>query len=74
MSAMLALEAAPIQRAAGWAPPASDTEDVVELALVLPRWQVEELAAAARQRGLTAGQAIRRLIRGFCADQQRSDR
>jgi len=72
MSAMLAMEAAAIERPAGWA--ADDAEDVVELALVLPRWQVEELAAAARQRGLTAGQAIRRLIRGFCADQQQADR
>ena len=43
--------------------------DLVELALVLPRWQVEALAAAARGRGMTAGQAIRRLIRGFCAGQ-----
>ena len=44
-------------------------DELVELALVLPRWQVEALAAAARGRGLTAGQALRRLIREFCADQ-----
>jgi hypothetical protein len=43
--------------------------DLVELALVLPRWQVDALAAAARCDGLTAGQALRRLIRGYCADQ-----
>jgi hypothetical protein len=74
MSAMLTLEAAPVERISGLAATADDTEDVVELALVLPRWQVEALAAAARQRGLTAGQAIRRLIRGFCADHQWADR
>lgn len=45
--------------------PADD--DLVELALVLPRWQVDALAAAARGRGLTAGQALRRLIRSYCA-------
>jgi hypothetical protein len=74
MSAMLALDAGSIHRPATWAPAVEDSEDVVELALVLPRWQVEELAAAARQRGLTAGQAIRRLIRGFCTNPQRADR
>jgi hypothetical protein len=41
--------------------------ELVELALVLPRWQVEALAAAARGRGLTAGQVLRRLIGGYCA-------
>jgi hypothetical protein len=45
--------------------PAPD-HDLVELALVLPRWQVDALASAARGRGLTAGQALRRLIRGYC--------
>ena len=52
--------------------PAPD-HDLVELALVLPRWQVDALAAAARGRGLTAGQAIRRLIRGYCAAQPSTD-
>jgi hypothetical protein len=42
-------------------------DDLVELALVLPRWQVEALASAARGRGMTAGQALRRLVREFCA-------
>jgi hypothetical protein len=46
--------------------------ELVELALVLPRWQVDALAAVARGRGLTAGQAIRRLIRGYCAEQSAS--
>jgi hypothetical protein len=48
-------------------------QDLVELALVLPRWQVDALAATARGRGLTAGQALRRLIRGYCADQASAD-
>src|SRR4051812_26797087 len=74
MSAMLALEAAPDERLSGFAAPVADSDDVVELALVLPRWQVEALAGAARRNGLTAGQAIRRLIRGFCAEHPRSDR
>jgi hypothetical protein len=57
-------------RLAGLAPDVGDADnDLVELALVLPRWQVDALAAAARSDGLTAGQALRRLIRGYCADQ-----
>jgi hypothetical protein len=62
-------------RLAGLGPSPADLDhDLVELALVLPRWQVDHLAAAARNQGLTAGQAIRRLIRGYCADQGRTDR
>jgi len=38
-----------------------DTE-VVELALLLPRWQAEALEDAAYQRGLTTGQMLRKLI------------
>jgi hypothetical protein len=36
--------------------------DVVELALLLPRWQAEALEDAAFQRGLTTGQMLRKLI------------
>lgn len=36
--------------------------DVVELALLLPRWQAEALEEAAEKRGLTAGQMLRKLI------------
>lgn len=36
--------------------------DVVELALLLPRWQAEALEEAAYKRGLTAGQMLRKLI------------
>jgi hypothetical protein len=38
-----------------------DTE-VVELALLIPRWQAVALENAAHQRGLTAGQMLRKLI------------
>jgi hypothetical protein len=41
-----------------------DTE-IVELALLLPARDVAALEAAAWKRGLTTGQAIRRLISGF---------
>jgi hypothetical protein len=41
--------------------------EMVELSLLMPQWQVEALEAAARGRGLTAGQLLRRLIRNYCA-------
>jgi hypothetical protein len=44
-----------------FSPNASDSE-VVELPLLLPRWQVAALEAAARRNGLTTGQLIRRMI------------
>jgi hypothetical protein len=47
--------------------PVRSDDELVELALVVPQWQVEALAAAARRRGLTAGQVLRRLIGGYCA-------
>jgi hypothetical protein len=36
--------------------------EVVELPLLLPRWQAMALEAAARQRGMTTGQMLRRVI------------
>lgn len=36
--------------------------EVVELALLLPRWQAAALEEAAFSRGLTAGQMLRKLI------------
>ncbi|HKA06382.1 MAG TPA: hypothetical protein VKD71_03935 [Gemmataceae bacterium] len=36
--------------------------EVVELALLLPRWQAEALEDAAHRRGLTTGQMLRRMI------------
>jgi hypothetical protein len=53
--------------------PSGSGPDLVELSLVLPRWQVDALAAAARGRGLTAGQALRRLIREYCAAEPSTD-
>ena len=37
-------------------------DEVVELALLLPRWQAEALEEAAHNKGITAGQMLRRLI------------
>ena len=39
--------------------------EMVELALLLPNWQLEELETAAHDHGLTTGQMIRRLIAAF---------
>src|SRR5206468_7063308 len=41
--------------------------EMLELSLLVPQWQVEALELAARGRGLTAGQLIRRLIGNYCA-------
>jgi hypothetical protein len=43
-------------------------DELVELSLILPRWQIDALATTARQRGLTAGQVLRRLIGAYCTD------
>jgi hypothetical protein len=43
--------------------------EVVELPLLLPRWQAEELEMAARERGMTTGQMLRRVIRELLADE-----
>jgi len=37
-------------------------QEVVELPLLLPRWQAVQLEAAASQRGMTTGQMLRRVI------------
>ncbi len=38
-------------------------QEVVELPLLLPKWQAAELEAVARERGMTMGQLLRRVIR-----------
>ncbi len=38
------------------------SDDVVELPLLLPEWQVFALEEAARKRGMTVGQLVRRLF------------
>ena len=55
--------------ATGFLPPRPGTTEltaidaeVVELALLLPRWQALALENAAHQRGLSAGQMLRKLI------------
>ena len=45
-------------------------QEVVELPLLLPRWQAVELEAAARRRGMTTGQMIRRVIGDMLASQK----
>lgn len=42
--------------------------EVVELQLLLPRWQAAALEAAAQSRGMTAGQILRRVITDLFAD------
>jgi hypothetical protein len=45
----------------------AEPEDVVEVPLLLPCWQVSALATAAHDRGLTAGQMVRSLLSDFIA-------
>ena len=44
-------------------------QEVVELPLLLPRWQAMELEATARECGMTTGQMLRRVIRDLLASQ-----
>lgn len=44
-------------------------QEVVELPLLLPRWQAVELEAVARRRGMTTGQLLRRLLGEMLAQQ-----
>jgi hypothetical protein len=39
--------------------------DVVEVPLLLPRWQASILETVAHQRGLTTGEMVRHLLRDF---------
>ncbi len=50
-------------------PSSRSDQEVVELALLLPRWQVMELEAAASRRGMTTGQMLRRVIGEMLASQ-----
>ena len=56
--------------APGYTPaePARSDFEVVELQLLLPRWQAAALEAAARDRGMTTGQILRRVITDLFAD------
>lgn len=42
--------------------PTRTDQEVVEMALLLPRWQADALEDAARSRGMTTGQMLRRVI------------
>lgn len=44
------------------AEPARVAHEVIELQLLLPRWQAAALETAARSRGMTTGQILRRVI------------
>ena len=44
--------------------------DVIELPLLLPEWQVNALEAAARERGMTIGQLLRKLFSDLFPDQR----
>jgi hypothetical protein len=44
-------------------------QEVVELPLLLPRWQAVELEAAASRKGMTTGQMLRRVIGEMLASQ-----
>ena len=48
--------------------PARSDHEVVELQLLLPRWQAAALEAAARSRGMTTGQLLRRVITDLFVD------
>jgi hypothetical protein len=48
---------------------ASLDHEMVEMALLLPSWQADELETAAHEQGLTAGELVRHLIRAFCRQQ-----
>jgi hypothetical protein len=48
----------------------SSPEDVVELSLLLPADQAAVLEAIAFERGVTAGEMVRRLVRDFLAAQK----
>ncbi len=57
----------PEPAAAGYEPARSDHE-VVELQLLLPQWQAAALEEAARSRGMTTGQMLRRVITDLFVD------
>lgn len=50
------------------APSSPRTERCIELRLLMPGWQWAALEEAARRRGLTVGQLLRRLIAAYLAE------
>lgn len=53
----------PIESRACWR-----DEELTELSLLLPSWQIVEMERLAHSRGLTLGQLIRLFIRDYLAD------
>ena len=45
----------------------SPADEIAEVSLLLPRWQMDALESAAETQGLTAGQLLRRVIAQFAA-------
>jgi hypothetical protein len=52
----------------GGPPPESD---VVEIPLLLPGWQMDVLERVAHEKGLTAAEMVRQLLRSFVAEAQK---
>lgn len=52
------------------ADPSRSDHEVVELQLLLPRWQAAALEQAAQSRGMTTGQILRRVISDLFAERQ----
>ena len=52
----------------GYGEPTRSDHEVVELQLLLPRWQALALEAAAQTRGMTTGQILRRVITDLFVD------
>ncbi len=52
--------------------PARLDHEVVELPLLLPRWQASAIEEAARSRGMTTGQMLRRVLADVFAENRTS--
>jgi hypothetical protein len=50
--------------------PSPMAEDVIELPLLIPEWQLECLEDAAHEKNMTVGQYVRRLFTDMFADQR----
>jgi hypothetical protein len=48
------------------------TDEVVEVPLLLPGWQVDALEALAHAQGLTAGEMVRQLLSEFLTQSSRA--
>ena len=53
--------------------PSPIADDVIELPLLIPEWQLEALEDAAREKNMTVGQYVRRLFSDLFADQRPSN-